>query len=81
MFAHSEVVANIAIQHELFYLSLLIRLLTVKWFQVLLCITNNSINHHSFVYTQLNDQTVLFQTTEFSLSQQIQMVSSIAVYH
>ena len=33
----------------------------VKWFQVLLCITNNSIKHQSFVYTQLNDQTVLLQ--------------------
>ena len=24
---------------------------TVEWFQVLLCITNKSIKHHSFVYT------------------------------
>ena len=32
----------------------------VKWFQVLLCMTNNSIKHLTFVYTQLNDQTVLF---------------------
>ena len=46
----------------------LILLHTVKWFQVLLCITNNSIKHQSFVYTQLNDQTVLFQTTQFSTS-------------
>ena len=30
----------------------------VKWFQVLLFITYNSIKDHSFVYTQLNDQTV-----------------------
>ena len=41
---------------------------TVKWFQVLLCITNNSFKHHSFVYTQLNDQTLLFQTIQFSIS-------------
>ena len=27
---------------------------TVKWFQVLLCYTNNSILYKSFVYTQLN---------------------------
>ena len=33
-----------------------------QWFQVLLYITNNPIKHRSFVYTQLNDQTVLFQT-------------------
>ena len=41
----------------------------VKYFQVLLCITNNSIKHQSFVYTQLNNQTLLFQTIQFSLSQ------------
>ena len=34
----------------------------------MLCITNNSIKHHSFVYTQLNDQTVLFQTIPCSIS-------------
>ena len=26
--------------------------------------TNNSIKHQSFVYTQLNNQTVLFQTAD-----------------
>ena len=41
---------------------------TVKWFQILLCITNDSIRHQSFVYTQLNDQTVLFQTIQFCIS-------------
>ena len=30
--------------------------------------TNNSIKHQSFVYTELNDQTVLFQTIQFSIS-------------
>ena len=40
----------------------------VKWFQVLLCIINNSIKHQSFVYTQLNDQTVLFLTIQSSTS-------------
>ena len=39
----------------------IILLQTVKWFQLLLCITNNSIKHQSFVYTQLNVKTVLFQ--------------------
>ena len=38
----------------------LILLHTFNWFQVLLCITNNSIKHQSFVYKQLNDQTVQF---------------------
>ena len=32
----------------------LILLPTVKWFQVLLCITDNSIKHKSFVYAQVN---------------------------
>ena len=30
--------------------------------------TNNSIKHQSFVYIQLNDQTALFQTIEFSIN-------------
>ena len=46
----------------------LICLHTVKWFQVLPCITNNSIKRQLFVYTQLNDQTVLFQAIQFSIS-------------
>ena len=46
----------------------LILLHTIKWFQVLLCITNNSIKHHLFLYSQLNDQTVLFLRIQFSLS-------------
>ena len=41
---------------------------SVKWFQVLLCITNNSIKHQPSVYIQLNDQKVLFQTIQFSIS-------------
>ena len=39
----------------------------VKWFQVLLCIINNSIKHQLFVYTELNDQAVLFQIIQFSI--------------
>ena len=33
-----------------------------------LCSTNNSIKHQLFFYTQLNDQTVLFETIQFSIS-------------
>ena len=40
----------------------------VNRFQALFCTTNNSSKHQSFVYTQLNDQTVLFQTIQFSRS-------------
>ena len=39
---------------------LIICLHTVKWFWVLLFITNNSIWHQSIVCSQINDQTVLF---------------------
>ena len=39
---------------------------TEKWLQVILCITINSTKHHSFVYTQLNDQTVPFLTILFN---------------
>ena len=52
------------------FILLIFCLHTVKWYQVLLCITNNSIKHQSFVYTPLNDQTVLFLTIQFSMSQQ-----------
>ena len=40
----------------------------VKWLKVVLFITNNSIKRQSFVYTQLNDETVLFQTIQFCVS-------------
>ena len=40
----------------------------VKWFQVLLRITNNSIKRQLFLYTQLNDETILFLTIQFSIS-------------
>ena len=33
----------------------------------MLRITNNSIKHQSFVYTELNDQTILFQTIQISI--------------
>ena len=43
LFADSKVVTSIAIEHKLFELAHVIDLHTVKWFQVLLCNTNNSI--------------------------------------
>ena len=46
---------------------LIVSLHTVKCYQVLPCITNNLIRQ-SFGYTKLNDQTVLFQTIQFSFS-------------
>ena len=61
-------VSLISIEYELFNLQLIICLHTVYCFQELLCIINNSIKHQSFVYTQLNDQTVLLLTIQFSMS-------------
>ena len=55
-------------QIRIILFTIIICLQTVKCFQVLLINTNNSINHQSFVYTQLNDQTVLFQGIQFSMS-------------
>ena len=46
----------------------------VKWFQVLLRITNNSIKHQSYVYTELNVKTVLFQTIQFCLNTQFSSI-------
>ena len=47
----------------------------VKWFQVLLCITNNSITHQSFVHMHLNIKD-LFQTIQFSINTQFKYQSS-----
>ena len=44
---------------------------TVKCFEVLLWTIKNSFKHQSFVYTKLNDQTDLFLTTQFSISQKV----------
>ena len=60
--AHSRIISSIAIEHQNFSSTLSIRLLTLKVFQVLPCITHNSIKHKIFVNTQLKDQTVQFLT-------------------
>ena len=53
----------------------------VKWFQVLLCITNNSIKHKLFVCTPLNDHTVLFQTIQFSISHLLALSLNIKQFY
>ena len=60
-------VSSISISYGYFYLLLIICLHTVKWFQVLLYITNKSIKQ-SFVSTQLNDQAIVFLPFQFSIS-------------
>ena len=54
LFAYSEVVKSIArviSVKNTNYCTRFIYVHTVKWFQVLLCIINNSIKHQSFIYT------------------------------
>ena len=46
----------------------IIYLHTVKLFQVLICISSYLIKHNSFVYTQLNDQIVVFKKIQFNMS-------------
>ena len=58
-----------------FYFKLFSLVNIVKWFQVLLCITNNSIKDQSFIYTQLNVKTVLFLTIQFNISIQFSSIS------
>ena len=60
---------------------LIVFLHMVKWFQVLLCNTNNSIKHQSFVYTQLNDQTVLFPKIKFSISHLFAQTLNVKQYY
>ena len=50
-------------------------------FHILLCVTNNSINRQSFVYTQLNDRTVLFQTIQFSISHELELSLNVKDFY
>ena len=43
----------------------------------MLCISNDSIKHQSFVYPHLNDQTVLFETIQFSIRKLFSSIGSI----
>ena len=51
----------------LHYSTLFILQRTVKWFQVLLCITKSSFRQRPYIYTHLNDQTVLCLIIQFSI--------------
>ena len=52
----------------------------IKWFQVLVCITNNLMKHRSFAYIQLNDRTVLFQTIQFSINRLFALSLNVKVH-
>ena len=61
IYLHTQFVGNFFLNElELIYLHT--STAQVNDSKYLLCITNISIKHQPFVYTQLNDQTVLFQT-------------------
>ena len=74
-------VSIIAIKHLQFNSILIIHLHTVKWFQILLCITNNLIKYQSFIYTQLNDQSVLFLTIQFGISHLFALSLNVKQFH
>ena len=61
-------VSHISIKYKLFHLLLIICFYALKCFQVLLFNTRHSFEYQAFVYTQLNYQTVLFETIQFSMS-------------
>ncbi len=44
-------------------------------------ITYNSFKHQSFVYTQLNDQTILFQTIQFIISHLLALSLNIKYFY
>ena len=47
------------------------------WLQVLQCIANYSIKHQSFIFTELNGQTVRFLSIQFSISPLLALNSNI----
>ena len=53
---------------QFFFKLFTFKLVKVKWLQVLLYITNYIVKRQSFVYTQLNSQSVLFLKVQFNVS-------------
>ena len=60
-----------------FYLKLFSLVSKIIRFQTLWCITNNLIKHQLFIYSLLNVKTVLFPTTQFSISIQFSSIWQI----
>ena len=54
---------------------------TVKWFQILQCISNNLSRYQSFVCSQLNNQTVLFLTIQYIISYFFAHSLNVEYYH
>ena len=57
-----------------FYFKVFTLVNKIKWFHLLLCITNNSIKHQSFIYLKIDVKTVIFQTIQFSISTQFSSI-------
>ena len=59
----------------------LLLLHTVKWFQVLLCVTNYSIKHQSFLYTHFNGQIILFQRIQFRIMHSFALILNVKQFY
>ena len=59
----------------------LILLLSGKWFQVLLCISDRSIKYQSFVFTQLNYVAVLLQAIPFNISHSFSLSLNVIQFY
>ena len=57
------------------------KLTKFKGFHVSLCIATNSIKRQSLVYTQLNDQTVLFLIIQFSISHMFVFILNVKRFY
>ena len=68
LFRQAFHVSSTPIYYLKFNLTYLICFYIIKWFQILLCFTNNSIKDQSFVNIQLNGETFLFLTVQFNVS-------------
>ena len=58
------------------YLKLFSVVNKIKWFQVLLCITSNSIKRQSYTNKELNGKTIIFQTIQFTIITQFKWQNS-----
>ena len=52
----------------------------VKWFRELLCITNKLFKHQTFVYIQLNDQTILYKKIQFSIGHLFTLILDVKYF-
>ena len=63
------------------YIYIYIYIHTYIYIMYIRCVPDNLFKHQSFVYTQLNDQTVLFQTVQFSTSHLLANILKVKQFH